>query len=787
MRHRTRALAPLAAVLVAALAAGPPRAAAQSGDAPPLSIAELLVDVARDHALMHREKAGPADVAHVRALLQAAVRVDPTLADAHAWLYELASLSGDPNERGAALDALYRADPENEGVFALWLDAGAAAQQSVEHRATWLEQALAARRPAPMQAMVHVALARLALEQMDLAQARKRVAEALALEPGSVDAARLAFDALDDKTPAEDRLAAVLRLVMLTPTNLAAVWRAASILDQYGFTADAGRLFDYAAAMHPRIRPRETPPSRFLMDYAMNLAARGEQDDAVKRCRQAIAVDPATASEALMCLYEILLNRSVSAAEAVQGDLDFRFRSLLEDPEKAPLADLAQAAWMYATFDQRPALALRLADFLIGKSPNDPFIQRIAGWALAINGRQAEARAILEPLATRDPYAAVVLARTELEANEPESAKAVLERLDPIPRSGNVGRLIAQLQVQLGVGIGPQTEVLTDQPVLPPPEVLYPRMAAVLASFEPRCLQFVQDPAKFLQPSIEMIDRNPAPGEPWRANIELRNRGPFPIALGADALVNPVFVLSFKVDADRAHEFPGMLTISVDRARVLDPGESVRVRRTLSVGPAWRLARQMPQQPLRITVTSLLDAAASPEGAWGPTATGQLVRPLTYFLRTPQAVDRPALTALAAALRAQASGPRHRAIQTAAQLLGERQRADLKRAAVDPGPTPSAALSAALRAALASAEWEDRAWALEALQTAGLDEQMLDAARANLRHSEWVVRLMAVRLMSRLGESARELLSGVARNDADASVRAVAQACVDALPPAAAN
>ena len=91
---------------------------------PPLTTAQLLVDLARDHALLRGGTQTDADVLHVKTLLRAAVRLDPKLVDAHAWLYELAMLADDREEAAAVLERLVAADPTRRGRSRRWLDAG---------------------------------------------------------------------------------------------------------------------------------------------------------------------------------------------------------------------------------------------------------------------------------------------------------------------------------------------------------------------------------------------------------------------------------------------------------------------------------------------------------------------------------------------------------------------------------------------------------------------------------------------------------------------------------------
>ena len=162
--------------------AGPAWAAERGGT---LTTAQLLVDLARDHGLQVRGHQTPADVQQVRALLQAAVRLDPTLAEAYVWLYELAMLEGDETEAAHALTGLLNAQPTHQGAFARWLAAGARTQQTMEERVAWLAAVAATMRPPALEAMTHTALGRLALEQTDAAEARRQATLARELEPAS--------------------------------------------------------------------------------------------------------------------------------------------------------------------------------------------------------------------------------------------------------------------------------------------------------------------------------------------------------------------------------------------------------------------------------------------------------------------------------------------------------------------------------------------------------------------------------------------------------------------------
>ncbi len=796
-RMRLR-LWPLACVVAATLAQP-----ASGGE--PLTTAQLLVDVARDYALNQRGKQTPADVQQVRVLLQAAVRLDPKLAEAHAWLCELALLDDDQAEAGRMLGALLEADPAQENAFARWLATGLRTQQTSEKRKEWLEAVAAVPRPPVQRAQVCVAQAYLALERLDNGEARRQLMRAVTFEPACLDAATLLLQTLERDASAAERLRATLRVLQLNPLSEPMAWQAASILDEYGFADDAGRFFEYASAVHWKAHPQESVPAGFLLAWAKNLLARGQTDEAFERARNAAYADPLVAAEAGMFLYHALERRQPGLGDAVRADLVKRFAAL-RDPADYPVNEVAQAAWFYGTIDRQPDRALMLAKAASQRAPADPFVRRALGWALAANERIPEARETLRSIADHDPYAAYMLARLLRDGGDAASAREVVAQLEPKPRTGPVTDLLRQLEEGASASqpvaesqpaevsessstrqatAGPQPVGASSQPVAAPSQPpaasqpvsqRYPAVAAALAEFDTRVLEFFRQPDKFLAASVTLPERSFAPGDPWWAVFALTNRGPFPITLGPDAAVNPVFLLSFSVEGDQKREYPALLTIGLDQIRVLHPGQTVSVRRTLDVGPLSRVARGSPQQAQRITLRALLDGVLGEEGQWRVAAGGQQL-PTAYFTRLPASAGATSISALFSALAAD-SGAQFRALEIMAQLVGERQRADAGRLEYRPEPVPSDRIQAALLNLLGSDAWELRARTLNALQLTGLDRRAVGKAETNLGHAHWLVRLMAVRLLARQGAAFRERGEALAHDDADELVRALADSYV---------
>jgi hypothetical protein len=302
----------------------------------------------------------------------------------------------------------------------------------------------------------------------------------------------------------------------------------------------------------------------------------------------------------------------------------------------------------------------------------------------------------------------------------------------------------------------------------------------LLADFDRRVLEFHKDPARYLSARIKLDDPSPAPGEPWWGVFSLSNRGDFPISLGTDGMVNPVFLLSFRVEGDQPREYPYLMTVSIDHARVIRPQETLRVRRTLDIGPLRRLSRQTPQHLQSVYVSAILDPQRSPDGQWQASGTGQTLRPVP-FVRIPANTHPEAWHARFEALTRDPAPVRFRALEVMGQLLGEHQRIRQRRAGDKPLPyspqaIPAERVQRALLNALGSESWEMRVRALDALHAAGLDRALVEAARECLKHPHWSVRMMAVRLLARLGKAGfAETAERIAAEDQDELVRDMAR------------
>jgi tetratricopeptide (TPR) repeat protein len=744
--------------VVAALAA-PASTFAQS--ARPRTTVELLVDRARDSVVGRRGQLRDADVAVARTLLKAAMRVDPTALDALAGLYELESIAGDPYAARTALDQLVRADPTNEAAFGHWLAEAMSRPQTRETVQARLREILTWPLPPASAALVRTRLAELALQRLDTDAARQQVAEAQRLCPDCPEPAELALQLLQMSAAPTERLAAILALLRADPTAVEPAWQAAFLLDELEFHADAQFLYEHAFRTHARRHPTQRPPIECFLRAAENALARGQRDAAAAYLGAAGDADTSDLATAIWAgeLFERAGVRE--RAKDMRSRLDPTAAAIAAAPDGVDPERLAQAAWFYVAVDSQPDKARPLAEAALRRGPQSTIATRSLGWAQAAAGDADEARITLTKIAADDAFAAMKLAELLRKAGDEDAAKRVVNTLREPPPLGLAREMLAR------AGWQPPTSQ---------PKERYPEIAAILASFDRGVFEFDRNPAKFFDTELEFETQNPEPGQPWRATFSLTSRASFPIPLGPEGLVNPVFLLSFRVDADQPKEYPALFAVNVNRWSFLAPGATIRVKRTLDVGPLRSISQRFPQQPIRVSTFPLFDPAMAPNGRWLPSPTGRELPPLS-LTRRPADAGSDGIEARLAALNGDSFAARFLAMETLANLLGEAERQAAGR--VTKGPPisiPTERVAGSLRAALMADSWETRVRALDAFFAAGLDERTLAAVRECATHPHWLVRLMSVRLLARQGRAFASDAQRIADSDADTLVRDMARA-----------
>ncbi len=764
-----------ASLLAALLTARPAVAQAASAPATPTPalhpIAAQFIDLARDHGLNRGASSTAADALRVRTLLLAALRFQPDATPAIALLHEMAAHSGDEPAARQWLERLVQADPGSMAALDSWLDLGPADANTLERQIEWLHACLAAQSDPRRKARVHARLARTAVQQLDRDQAGRQLAAALRLDPRCAPAILLRAEAAGDTDDPASDLEVLLPALELRPADEGLLWRCGRNLDACGLVADAGRMYAAAERLRAAGGGGERLAATMQLQLSANAAALGDFPRALDLGRSAARGESLPFDWAV---YMVWLHERHGAAELSQ-----RFRQKLEsntaaieDTEAWGADVVAQAAWYLCILNPQPQRALEFAQSAVAREPQNPLGRRALGWALAELGLHDEARAELSSIAPSDAFAAYRLARLLTDEGDVGAPERLLAELRRKPLTGFAREFWEELLGPQGGSEGPWR---SDQ------------AADRIARFSWDSLDFALDPARFLRIEIAPRSASVRFGEPWWVDFELTNEASFSVLLGADALVNPVLLVSVRLEGDRVREFSNLMTVPLDRARSLAPGESVRVSLNLEIGPLWKASRLTPQQIQRVAVAALLDPVQGSDGAWRAGPGGKSAR-TAFFHRLPAGAQSSSWPAYEAAVGGPSAALRRRALESMAALLGESQRAALGALDYRTTSVPADRLRAGLLAALESGQAESRVDALDALHVAGLDAEMYAAAEKCVQHDHWVVRMAALRLLARRTEAIMPIAARLSASDPDELVRDFARSVVESVePPSAAE
>lgn len=721
-----------------------------------LSDAQLLVDLARDHGLSLRGQPSESDERLVRALLAGALRLEPGNAAALDWSHEMSAARGEPSA-ATLLEKLAAADRENDAAFRQWLRAGPAAAQTLEQRRAWLGGVPTGESP-HRQALAALASAELALARMDRAECARELERARRLWPELPGIAGIELAALPSDAPPAERLRVRLRQLRERPYDVELAWDIARALDALALPAESSAFYEHAQRVFEGGAAGRALPTERLLDLAEHALRLDRRSAALELARQAHAHEPLSLAPGFLLHWLLVQSDRLDEAQAVKAELAERVANLRDPGGAAPFV-VAEAAWFHCLLDPNPAVALKLAQEAARRAPADRFVQRVLGFAQADQPLVDAATATLAPLARDDAFAAARLARLAFAHGDAAAAERALSQPSEDPAPGP-GEAYFRATCE-SVGFTPERELRPAQ---------RGEVTAALEDFDPGVLEAGRALDKSLLAEIEAPSSFDA-GAPWWVTFRLTNRGRYPVVLGPQTAVNPVFLVSVRVEGDGRRDYPHLFTVNLDSRLVLAPGEAVAVRRTIDVGPLRRINRRTPQAPLRITLSAIFDPVQSADGAWRAARPDQLVADVAFARGR---IDGAQVEFLLRAVREGNDDARFAALGLLGDLLGEAQRLELGRVAYPCAPVPRNAVQGLLRAGLESGDWRTRSRTLEALHSAGLDRELFSRAEACLQHEHWLVRMSAVRLLTRQGRGFLSSARKIAESDSDELVRAVA-------------
>lgn len=735
-----------------------------AADAPPPEAGKWLTDLARDYALeAGTHRIDPADAASVLVLLASASRVDPALAEPHYWRYDLLTQLGRTADAAEALAAYAAREPDDLAARAQVVDTVLAGRQTSEGRQAFLEDALGRPGlPDEIASDLHRRLAELFAQRRQLDAANRHVERALELVPLNVAARRLQWELAADADAPAQRVRLALRLIEANPTQVNLVWELAGLLDDLSLHDAAIEWYRYAIDVHTA-STGQAPGADYLMDLAACQLDAGRTQPAFDTAGEAIAAEPDSIPARLL-MVEIC--RRLGREDLAQGQI----RAIGEHYDAAldtlrtnrDFDAAAQAAWFYARYQPMPKRAMELATLAMSAPAPDATAKIAYGFAAVDHQQYDDAVKVLAPLAADNPWAAIALAQAYFATQRPAQAIATLRDAARLRHSGVAYRQIA--------------EMLAVHGQKPPPMPDRSDELQILNAFDRAVLGFAREPKQYVSFSATFTDDRYVLTQPVRVRFEMSNIGPFAVTCGPGMMVSPTVVLSAVTAGDRMRQWPGFMSVSMNRCSVLPPGRSIVVEQTLDVGPLRRLLHGTPQVAQQIALSATLDAVMVGDGKWVPALGGQTA-PTVRARRVAFVPDAGRLDRVLELSASGSVGQRAAAAGMLACLLAERQHIAAGRLRYSTRPLDASTVQQALLAALDDPHWYVRTRTVEGLRRIRLDASWFERLAGVFGDPHWLVRLMGVLLMAeQQGSTFARPAATFADNDPDELVRQLAKA-----------
>lgn len=698
----------------------------------PLAPGAWLVDLGRDYPRTPQAGASDVDAEITLALMQAASRVEPNLAEAYLWQYDMLTALDRSDAAREALANYVRLQPDDVAAHLNWIALEVDRLQTAESRAEFCRKTLEQPKlPSNVASDLH---RRLAQFHLDRGEREKAAAEATA----AIRAYDLNFAARQllelaklpmGSAPAEQsEVSELLLAVSASPNDPDLARLAGHRLLVMNLPEPAERFYAHAIALL-RILDVAGQLPQAMTERAVALQMMGKEQEYREQIQQADEQ------------WRALLSQS-------QGKLD-------------PFST-AQMAWFYAFFVPQPEQAEKLARVAVDQEPDLMIAHRALGSALRQLGRIDEAKKELEPIANADAAAASEYARVLAAQKQAQGAEQVMEKAATQPASP-IGEIAMQRAAQDLGGRPPASRPAPTDDV------------EAVQRFPWAVLDYPLRPDKYVSLKLAVPAPDLAPGEPWLVTARLTNIGAFPITLGADMMVAPDLLVSVTTQGDKERTTGPTLRFSLNRTPRLMPGESVAVTHTVDVGAIRSGMIGTPQMAHEVTVSGVLSpmlfANAQGQEVVAPGIGGLLSEPLK-FRRTAFAPTDQNMHKVMSGLRSADPLTRINAMELLAMLIAEQQHLAGGRLQYSARRIDAPAVQAAVLSMAADPEWYVRARLAEALRWFSLDKTATNTATALLSDPHWLVRGVAMRtLADHYGAKFSPVLAKAAQADPDEWVR----------------
>ncbi|MCK4658108.1 MAG: tetratricopeptide repeat protein [Phycisphaerae bacterium] len=702
------------------------------------------------------------DAERVLVWMEAAARINPDLAEAYLWQYDLLRRLNRTEAAKAALKSYCKLNPTDITAELDLIDWQFEACQSVEARLAFCAERLKAGGLPPLvRSDLHRRMAELFRRSGDREQAERYAGKALEAFSGNAEAHKLLVELADERDRPVRQVRWLLATIAALPADVVNMWNLARVLDDLSLHGESAKWYERVSAAFERHPGSGQVPVDLLVDFAACHADQGQYVQAVEKTEQVLQVDP-NAVEVRVLLVEVL--RKMGQAEAADRHLAV-LKKQFKELEPASIgqdepARAYQAAWYYLRAELDARRAVDFAARALELAPESGEVQVVYGLARLAVGEADEAARVLSPLAGENQWAAAGLGEALSAQGKAEESLKVLRAGEGLRYSGPAyERIVTALATRQAepAAIPPHTAVLQ-----------------ALRGFDERVLSFAAQPERVLRLEAMVSPEGWSYGQRWVCRLRLCNSGPFPISVGRGRMVAGDVLVSLRWGDKADEQLLNYLPLSLALKPVLAAGEAVTLCATLDVGAAGILARSAAQRELTLTFSFLLD----------PMAAGSRIR-VSALANYPAVVvevkrmgadaSRAGMQVLADLLREGAEADRILAVQTLAGLLAEREAGRGSPSGYHMRRVDEVKLRRLLLAALADPTPVVRAAVLDSLRMVKPGPRMLEQMAPLLSDTSWVVRLLGVDVLGETqGEAFRPVLERMSSGDPDELPRRLA-------------
>lgn len=730
------------------------RAGAYPTDA---AIGQWLVDLARHQGYLKGRADARSNALHVLALLRAAARVAPDCADAHKWLYDIEQRMDRPKRAEAALADYVRLRKDDDAAAIALFRMRIEGLQTTEQRADLAETELKRKGLSrPYQSELHFWLARHHFERGERDQAAKHVERALLMNPMNIQARELAYSLFGETQPELQRVEMALQLIAANPSQANLIWDLAQYLDSLGMHKRAQEWYNRAIEIHGRANS-EPVPADYWQRLAESYLASKDYKEAIDAAAEAIQLDNSVTAARLLraCAYRET-GDSAKADADLNAVADFYRKQIDEVRKDKQTEQAAEIAWFFSLFQKDEKIANDMSELAMMPFHPSPMAQIARGYALSLAGKPTEAIDTLKPLVDSDAFAAYEFARLQIERGNQDDAMKALSHAATLETTGLAHHMVVAL-------INQQKGEIPSRPI-------DAKITAALDKFRRDVFDYHKRPGDFLRFTIKPAANMFEPSAPIRATFRMENIGPFPITFGEGFMARPLVAVTAKVDGDSGKTFDNYLTVLMSARPTLLPGDALEETITLDIGEVRTYLTRHIDRPVPIELTAMLDPIwndGSMHAGLGTISAGPFNCVRSPLDASPAGVDK---------LIARAESSDRVMRQTAADQIGALLATIEAASAKTNVPAElKSRLDAALATLLTDSAWQVKSHALVAAGWSPLSEQTTTAAAPQVRVSEPIVKLLAVRLFAEQhGSKFRQVLEELCASDRDESVRLLA-------------